>query len=127
MNVVPAVEVMAGAWSTVSMNVCVAFGLSPVAGRDGDRVGSAGPRRRRPGQGGRAVTVVGERHAGRQSPVFDQGGVGLPVVVTVKVPEDPTVKVVLLDEVIAGAASTVRVKDWVPFGLIPLLAVMVIG
>ena len=33
----------------------------------------------------------------------------------------------MLAEVMAGAASTVRVKAWVAFGLTPLLAVMVIG
>ena len=44
-------------------------------------------------------------------------GVGLPVAVTVKEPADPTVKVVALAEVMAGAESTVRVKDWVASGL----------
>ena len=51
--------------------------------------------------------------------------VGFPVEFTVKVPDDPSVRVVLLAEVMAGAASTVRVKDWVAFGLTPLLAVSV--
>ena len=53
--------------------------------------------------------------------------VGLPVEVTVKVPADPVVKVVLAPLVMAGAASTVRVKDWVASEPTPLLAVMVIG
>ena len=44
-----------------------------------------------------------------------------------KVPEDPTVKVVELAEVMAGAVSTVRVKDWVALGDTPLAAVMVIA
>ncbi len=47
--------------------------------------------------------------------------------VTVKLPAVPTVKVVEAAEVIAGASSTTSVKLWVPFGLTPLLAVMVIG
>ena len=50
---------------------------------------------------------------------------GRPVEVTVKVPADPSVKVVLSPEVMAGAASTVRVKDWLAFGLTPLRAPMV--
>ena len=49
------------------------------------------------------------------------------MVVTVKVPADPTVKVVESAEVMVGAWSTVRVKDWVAFGLVPFDAVMVIG
>ena len=53
--------------------------------------------------------------------------VGLPVEVTVKVPGEPWVKVVLAAEVMAGAASTVRVKFWLALGLTPLLAPMVIG
>ena len=51
----------------------------------------------------------------------------MPVAVTVKVPAVPTVKVVLAAEVMAGAWSTVRVKDWVALGRVPLAAVMVIG
>ena len=43
-------------------------------------------------------------------PVSVRDGTGLPVVVTVKLPEVPAVKVVLFPLVIAGAALTVRVK-----------------
>ena len=39
----------------------------------------------------------------------------------------PSVKVVLSAEVMAGAASTVRVKDWVAAGLTPLAALMVMA
>ena len=52
---------------------------------------------------------------------------GVPVEVTVKLPDDPSVKVVLPLEVMAGGPSTVRVKDWLASGLKPLLAPMVIG
>ena len=52
---------------------------------------------------------------------------GKPVDVTVNVPALPTVKVVELPEVMAGAWSTVSVKLWVAFGRAPLDAVMVIG
>ena len=52
-------------------------------------------------------------------------GVGSPVAVTVKVPGLPSLKVVLSAEVMAGAAPTVRVKDWVASGANPLVASMV--
>ena len=48
-------------------------------------------------------------------------------VVTVKVPGVPTVKVVEAALVMVGASSTVRVKDWVASGVVPLWAVMVKG
>src|ERR1022692_3637779 len=60
-------------------------------------------------------------------PDSDSAAVGVPVEVTVKVPDDPSVKVVLSPEVMAGGPSTVRVKDWLASGLTPLEAVMVIG
>jgi hypothetical protein len=62
-----------------------------------------------------------------REPVSVRDGVGLPVEVTVKDPEDPEVKDVLADEVIAAVAVTVRVKDWVAGLPTPLAAVMVTG
>ena len=53
---------------------------------------------------------------------LDRVGVGEPVAVTVKVPALPTVKVVELALVIAGAWFTVRVKVWVAGLPTPLLA-----
>src|ERR1700722_15276492 len=53
--------------------------------------------------------------------------VGRPVVVTVKVPGVCSVKVVLLADVNPGAASTVRVNDWVAGLPTELLAVIVMG
>ena len=44
-----------------------------------------------------------------------------------KLPADPVVKVVLSAEVMAGAASTVRVKVWVAAGLTELAALMVMA
>ena len=44
-----------------------------------------------------------------------------------KVPELPVVNVALEPEVMAAAASTVRVKDWVAGPPTPLVAVMVSG
>jgi hypothetical protein len=60
-------------------------------------------------------------------PVSLSDGVGVPVVVTVKLPAVPTVKVVLFALVIAGAWFTVSVKLWVAAVPTPLLAVIVTG
>jgi hypothetical protein len=59
-------------------------------------------------------------------PVSLRAGVGLPVVVTRKLPDTPLEKVVLDVEVMAGDWSTVRVNDCAAFGLIPLAALKVI-
>jgi hypothetical protein len=53
--------------------------------------------------------------------------VGIPEVVTRKLLVTPAEKVVEAEEVIFGAWSTVRVKDWVALGEIPFDAAMVIG
>jgi hypothetical protein len=59
-------------------------------------------------------------------PVTLSAGVGVPTVVTVKLPVDPTVKVVLLPEVMATPRSIVSVKDWV-VDPAELVAVKVMG
>ena len=60
------------------------------------------------------------------APLSLRVGVGEPVFVTVKVvPATPTAKVLLSALVMAGAWFTVSVKLCVPFGVTPLLAVMV--
>ena len=61
------------------------------------------------------------------SVIVKVGPLGKPVVVTEKVPELPVVNVVLSALVIAGAWSTVRVKDWVASGEVPFEAVIVKG
>jgi hypothetical protein len=61
------------------------------------------------------------------APVSLNVGGGKPVAATVKEQAVLSVHVVLLALVMAGAWSTVRVKLWVAFGRIPLLAVKVIG
>jgi hypothetical protein len=64
------------------------------------------------------------------APVSVSDGVGVPVVVTIKLPAVPTVNVVLLALVMAGAtcgAFTVNVKLWLAGLPTPLLAVIVIG
>ena len=52
------------------------------------------------------------------------GPVGYPVVVTVKVPGEPSVKVVWSALVIVGPSRTVKVNDWVASGAMPLLALI---
>ena len=64
--------------------------------------------------------------AGKE-PVSLMAAVGKPVVVMANEPAWPTVKVVVLALVIAGAWLTVRVKLWVASGRVPLAAVMVNG
>jgi len=59
------------------------------------------------------------------APVSVRDGVGAPVVVTVKLPAVPTVNVVLLLLVIAGAWFTFSVKLWLAGVPTPLLAVIV--
>jgi hypothetical protein len=59
------------------------------------------------------------------TPASTKEGAGKPVVITVNDAELPTVNVVLLGLVIAGASSTVKVKFWVALVPTPLLAVKV--
>ena len=60
-----------------------------------------------------------------RGPLVVKVGAGRPVAATWNEPNVPTVKVVWLALVMAGAWSTVSVKLWVAFGDTPLLAVMV--
>ena len=64
---------------------------------------------------------------GNAAPPRAIDGGGNPVVVTVKVPSVPTVKVVALALLIVGACATVSVKFCTAFGGTPLLAVKVIA
>jgi hypothetical protein len=59
------------------------------------------------------------------APVSVIAGIGVPVEVTVKLPVEPTINVVLLALVIAGPWLTVSVKLWVATVPTPLLAVIV--
>jgi hypothetical protein len=61
------------------------------------------------------------------APMTIAAPLGTPVVVTVKVPAAPTVKVTALALVIAGAWLTVSVKLCVALGSTPLAAVIVMG
>ena len=83
---------------------------------------TAGARRRGPGQGGVPSPLLTKVTPVGSGPISERAAVGLPVVVTVKVPGGPTVNVWLVAEVMAGAASTVRANDWEAAGLMPLVA-----
>ncbi len=119
-KVVLAALVIAGrAWSTVSVKIWVASGVTPLLAVMVKGSSAAGAGRGRAGQGGRAVAVVGEGHPTGQGTDLAQGRrrVGPVAVVTVKVPAVPTMKVVLVG---AGdgrrLGSTVSVKLWVALG-----------
>jgi hypothetical protein len=127
-KVVLAADVIVGGTGavTVSVKSCVAFGFTPLLAVMTIEYGllvalpAAGVPESRPAE--LRVTPVG------RAPVSLKVGVGLPDAVTVNVPAEPTVKVVESAEVIVGAVGVVvtdRVNDWVAFGVIPLLAVMV--
>ena len=124
-NDVEAADVMPGAWSTVSVNDWLASGLTPfvalmVSGYVPPVPAAGVPDRVAvPLAWATKVTPAG------RDPVLETVAAGLPVVITVKLPEDPTVKVVEDADVIAGAASTVKVNDWVAFGLTPFEALKV--
>src|ERR1019366_1666671 len=114
--------VMAGAWFTVSVKLCVAFVptpfcaviviayVPPIVG-----VPLSTP-----------VAAVNVTPEGRAPDSF-RVGAGDPVAVTVNVPAVPTVKVVLLALVMAGAWFTVSVKLCVAFVPTPFCAVKVIA
>ena len=91
--------VMAGAWFTVSVKLCVAFGVTPLAAviviGYVPPIPAAGVPLRMPP----ALRVMPEGNA----PVSLNVGAGNPVATTVNEPALPTVKVVLLPLVIAGA------------------------
>ena len=79
------------------------LGIDPVGCGDAQRIGAAAARGRRPAERRRPVLVVQEGDASGQGAALAEGAVGKPVVVTVNVPALPTVKVVSLSLVIAGA------------------------
>jgi len=121
-NVMLLALVMAGAWFTVSVKACVAFGATPFAAVKVmgyvPPVFAAGVPLSTPVET-LNVTPLGS------VPLSLRVGAGKPEAVTVNVPAVPTVNVVLAALVMVGAWFTVRVKLCVAFGETPLLAVMV--
>jgi hypothetical protein len=113
-----------GDWSTVSVKLCVAFVPVPFCA-----VMAIGKTPPAPAPGVPPSTPVVEfkvTPAGN-APVSLNVGAGNPVAATVKVPNVPTVNVVLFPLVITGAKFTVRVKFCVAFVPMPFCAVIVSG
>ena len=121
-KLVPSAEVIEGGPSTVKVKDWVASGLMPLAAvmvrvKMPWTVGVPA-REAVPSPLSVKVTPAG------RSPVSDSVAVGTPVETTVKLPAEPSVNVVELPLVMVGATSTVKVKVWVAFGLMPLEAPM---
>src|SRR5262249_14907112 len=126
-NVVEFAEVIAGAWgaaNTVSVKFWVASGDTPLVAVN--TIGKL-PAVPAPGVPERVLVAALNVTPEGSAPLSDTVGLGFPVVVTVNEPAAPSVNVVLLADVIAGAWFTVSVKLWVAFGDTPLVAVNVIG
>ena len=104
---------MAGAWSTVSVKLCVASVPTPLCAVNVIGVGAARARRRRAAQDARRC---GEGDAARQRARLAERRRREPVAVTVNDPAVPTVNVVLAALVNAGAWLTVSVKLCVASG-----------
>ena len=113
---------IAGAWLTVSVNVCVRSGATPFAAVKVSGIRAAGAGGGRAGERGGAVAVVGEGDAGRQRTKVGEGRVGGRRRSTVNVPALPTVKVVVVALAMAGAPLTVSMKFWIAPVPTPLLA-----
>src|SRR3954469_1798876 len=117
--------VTAGAWLTVTVSVWVPFGLIPL---DAVRLSEYAPPVPAAGVPARVAVPlplsVKLRPVGRV-PVLVMVGVGyaVDVVVTVKLPGVPTVKVVLDALVNAAGWVTVMLSVWIAFGFTPLDAV----
>jgi hypothetical protein len=126
-NVVDAADVIAGAWFTVNVKDCWAFGNTPFAAVIVMAYDPPVPAAGVPASDAvpfplsTKVTPVGN------APVSASPGMGLPVAVTANEPADPTVNVVDAPDVIAGAWFTVNVNDCCAFGNTPFAAVIVIG
>jgi hypothetical protein len=123
-NVVAAALVIAGASLTVSVNDWVASLPTPF-----DAVNVIGYVPPVPASGvpDNMPVVVSNITPDGNGPDSDKVGVGKPVAVTVKCPSEPTVNVVDVAVVIAGASSTVKENACDASVPIPLCAVIVSG
>jgi len=126
-KVVPFPLRMAAPWFTTSVKFCTAAVPTPLlaviaSGYPFAVPGAGVPLRVAvPSPLSTNVTPVGN------APVSVRDGVGVPIVVMEKNPTDPTVKVVVLPEVIAAVEFTLNVNACVVDEPTPFVAVMVIG
>ncbi len=98
-----------------------------MAAVDGDRVGAPVPAAGVPDRLAVPLAWAVKVTPGGSEPDWLRTGAGKPVVVTVKVLDEPWSKVAAPAEVMPGAASTVRVNDCVAVVPIPLAASTVMG
>src|SRR5262245_31880810 len=121
-NVALAALVIAGAWLMFRVNACVAFGRMPFAAVKVIAWVPPVPPAGVPLSVAVLLPLSTKFTPDGSDPVTVTAGVGVPTVVTVNVPKEPTVKVVDGALVNAGAPLTVSVKFWT-LTPIPLLAV----
>ena len=119
--------VIPGAWLTVSVKLWVAAGLTPFVAVIVNGYGPLEPAAGVPASVAVPSPLSLNVTPRGSAPFSDKPGVGTPLVVTVKVPAWPTVKVVPAGLVTLGAWLTVRVKGWVASGLTPFVALIVNG
>ena len=118
-------EVMVGAACTVKVKDCTASEPTPLEASN--LIGYTPPAVGVPARVAVPLPLLVKVTPVGRVPLSAMEGVGVPVDVTVKVPAVPLVKVLLAAEVMVGAASTVKVKDWVASEPTPLEAFTVMG
>lgn len=126
-NIAELADVTAGACSTVRVNDWLASGFTPLLAPMVTGNEPPVPAPGVPDNVAVPLPLSTKLMPAGNVPVSEIAGVGLPVVVTSNVPADPAVKVVELADVMAGNASTIRVKDCVASLPTPLLALTVTG
>ena len=126
-KVVPAELVIWHAWLTVRVKVWVAAGSTPFVAVIVNGYVPPEPAAGVPASVAVPSPLSVNVTPDGSGPVSDNVELGTPVVVTVKVPAWPTVKVVPAGLVIPGAWRTERMKGWVAGGLTPFVAVIVNG
>ncbi len=124
-NVVAARLVKAAPWSTVIVNDCVAFGVTPLAAVT--VIGNVPPAAAVPPRVAVPLPLSAKVMPPGNAPVSVSAGAGKPVVVIVKGDAVPVTRVSALALVISGACRTVRVNNWVAAAPTPLVAEIVIG
>jgi len=126
-HVVWSALVIWGLWRTMRVKVWLAPGLTPFVAMILSRYTPPVPRAGVPASVAAPPPLSVNLTPFGRLRGSDNVELGHPVVVTVKVPAWPTVKVVPAELVIPGAWLTVRVKVWVASGLTPFVAVIVNG
>jgi hypothetical protein len=106
-NVAEPALVITGAWLTVSVNAWVAFGFTPLAAVKLSEYDPPAPAEGVPARVAVPSPLSVKPSPAGNTPVREITGVGVPVVVTVNEPAEPTVNVVALALEMVGALPTV--------------------